>query len=168
LPEVLEMKYARASEGGGAGMGMAAEELDEWMVAPPGESATCLPRVSICLTISRKRMEYFRSMRKAISGLDLIMSPKVSPEITMRSPPSAISAVAVRGMRSSTAISPKKSPFSRTARVTSLLAPVRFLIATRPDWMMYISSPASPSRKRTLPAGKWDRKRANGFFSAIS
>ena len=90
-------------------------------------------------------MDCLRSIRTAISGFVLIMSPSVSPPMTMRSPSSIISAVAERGRRSSSAISPKKSPFSRTARVASPPSFTLFLMATLPDWMMNMSSPASPS-----------------------
>jgi hypothetical protein len=92
-------------------------------------------------------------MRTAISGVFLIMSPKTSPPMTTRSPSSTISAAAERGILSRMAISPKKSPFSSTARVTSPWG-TRFLMATRPERMMNISSPSSPSLKRTLPLGK--------------
>ena len=68
-------------------------------------------------------------------------------------------------MRSSTAISPKKSPFSSTATVISPWA-TRFLIATRPERMMNMSSPSSPSLKRTVPLGKRLMKRAKASFSA--
>ncbi len=94
------------------------------------------------------------------------MSPKISLPITIRSPSSTISAEADRGMRSSTAISPKKSPFSSTARVVSPCGTF-FLMATRPDWMMYMSSPSSPSWKRTVPLVKWFRNLAKGFLSAL-
>ena len=68
-------------------------------------------------------------------------------------------------MRSSIAISPKKSPFSSMASVVSPSATF-FLMATLPDWMMYMSSPSSPSWKRTVPLVKWVRNLAKGFFSA--
>jgi hypothetical protein len=106
-------------------------------------------------------------MRTAISGLALIMSPKVSPLITIRSPSSTISAVAARGRRSRIDISPKKSPFSRTASVVSPSL-IFFLMATRPDWMTNMSSPSSPSWKRTCPFLKCVRNFAKGFFSDLS
>ena len=101
-------------------------------------------------------------MRTAISGLALIMSPKVSPLMTIRSPGSTTSAVADRGARSRITISPKKSPFSSTARVVSPSLTF-FLMATLPDWMMYMSSPSSPSRKRTWPFSKCVRNFAKGL-----
>ena len=94
------------------------------------------------------------------------MSPKISLPITMRSPSSTISAPAVRGIRSSTAISPKKSPFSSTATTISPWG-TRFLMATWPERMMYMSSPSSPSLKRTVPLGKCLRNRAKESFSAL-
>src|SRR5258706_4779669 len=117
--------------------------------------------------VSRRRIDCLRSMRTAISGLALIMSPNISPLMTMRSPSSTTSAEAERGSRSRMAISPKKSPFSRTASVVSPSFTF-FLMATRPDWMMFMSSPSSPSWKRTCPLSKWVRNLANGFFSAVN
>src|SRR3990172_199171 len=69
-------------------------------------------------------------------------------------------------MRSRRAISPKKSPFSSTATVVSPWG-TRFLIATFPARMMYMSSPSSPSFKRTVPFGKCLRNRAKGSFSGL-
>ncbi len=143
-----------ATLGGGPGITFASPDETD--------AAIC----SICFVVSRRRSEYFRSMRTAISGLLLIMSPKRSLPMTMRSPSSSISAPAERGMRSRIAISPKKSPFSRTARVVSPWG-TRFLMATFPDWMMYISSPSSPSLNSTVPFLKWFKNLAKGFFSAL-
>ena len=105
-------------------------------------------------------------MRTPISGFDLTMSPKMSLPITIRSPSSTTSAPAVRGMCSSMAISPKKSPFSSTATTISPWA-TRFLMATWPERMMYISSPSSPSLKRTVPLLKCLRNLAKESFSAL-
>ena len=137
----------------------------------PGGGATGAPSAlaassSICFVVSRSRSEYLRSIRTAISGLPLTMSPKISLPITMRSPSSTISAPAVRGMCSSMAISPKKSPFSSTATTISPWG-TRFLMATWPERMMYMSSPSSPSLKRTVPLGKCLRNRAKESFSAL-
>jgi len=60
-------------------------------------------------------------------------------------------ASAVRGTLSSTAISPKKSPFSRWERVCD--SPLMCLtMSTSPSWMMNISVPSSPCWKITSPA----------------
>ena len=108
------------------------------------------------------RIEYLRSMRTAISGLDRIISPNVWLLIVMRSAFSTTSASAVRGRRSKMDISPKKSPFSSTVSVVFLFR--MFLqIDTLPVWMMYISSPSSPSRKTNWPLVKWLRNLAKGF-----
>ena len=64
--------------------------------------------------------------------------------ISMSSESSSASADAVRGKPSSTAISPKKSPFSMMASSCFTPAMVRKM-RTAPDWTTYISLPRSPS-----------------------
>src|SRR6185369_572742 len=59
-------------------------------------------------------------------------------------------AEAARGTSSRIDISPKKSPFSSTARMVSF-PPTLLRISILPSWMMNISVPRSPSRKTKSP-----------------
>ena len=90
-------------------------------------------------------------MRTAISGLSLSIWSKVEPLICSSRVSVSARAEAARGRSSSTDISPKKSPFSSTARTVSLV-PTWFRISIFPSWMMYISVPSSPSRKMKSPS----------------
>ena len=87
---------------------------------------------------------------RAIRVLRAIMFCRPSRSKTSSSTSSIAVTVAVRWMRLTMAISPKKSPFSRT-EMTFVFPANRLLTRTLPVWMMYISSPSSPSRQITDP-----------------
>src|SRR6476661_7106884 len=101
-------------------------------------------------SVSRRRRESLRIMRTAISGLPWRRWSKVEPLICSRRRSVRARAEAARGRSSSTDISPKKSPFSSTARICSS-SPTWLRISTFPSLMMYISVPRSPSRKTYSP-----------------
>ena len=61
-------------------------------------------------------------------------------------------ALALRGLFSRMAISPKISPVLSTANSTSLLSTI-LVIFTEPFWMMYSSDPGIPSEKIMLSLG---------------
>src|SRR3990172_1901020 len=98
--------------------------------------------------------------RMAISTFPRIRLSNVFRSIASSSLASTASADADRGLSFNIAISPRNSPFSSTARVFSTPR-IRLLIFTLPAWMMYISSPLSPSWNRTVPAGNFLPNREN-------
>ncbi len=95
-------------------------------------------------------------MRTAISGLARSIWSKVEPLIDSSVTSLKARAVAVRGRSSRIAISPKKSPFSRTASGTDSPPCTRLEISTLPSCTMNISVPRSPSSKITSPAFELD------------
>src|SRR5215213_3096960 len=104
-------------------------------------------------SVCRRRSVMALSISSARFGLRRTYAWKCSRERTARRASSVTVAEAERDLPSSIAISPKKSPPASSASVTSSPSRSRMCIRTRPPSMRYMASPASPFRKRTLPAG---------------
>src|SRR6266545_1889111 len=102
-------------------------------------------------SVSRRRRDSLRIMRTATSGLSRSIWSNVEPLIWRILAGVRAGAEAARGMSSRIDISPKKSPFSRTAMAVSWSF-IRLRISILPSWMMYISVPRSPSRKMYSPS----------------
>jgi hypothetical protein len=92
-------------------------------------------------------------MRTATSGFLRSISSNREPLMATTRTSVRATASAVRGMASSRAISPKKSPFSRRERLCDSPA-MCLMMSTSPSWMMNISVPRSPWEKIFSPAEK--------------
>ncbi len=111
------------------------------------ETNWLVPRRRCVVTLSIRYMS-FRAMR----GCCAIMSEKASLERLKTTLGVSARQVAERGALSKMDISPKKSPGANWAICCSAPSGRLMLMATFPSARMYISLPASPSRKRVCPS----------------
>ena len=100
----------------------------------------------------RRRFVMAASILSATSGFRRTKARKSSRGKTASRASSTTVALAERGLPSSIDISPKKSPRASSASVTSSPSASTMCMRTRPLSIRYSASPASPARKRGLPA----------------